>query len=96
MTQSRKAPHRDLLVKHHQFPGPYTIKAFGPGQGEFRSAVESALVDTGCETRASLSERASKAGNRVCVTIELQAQTVDEVIALYEALHRISTLQLIL
>lgn len=96
MTQSRKAPHRDLLLKHHQFPGPYTIKAFGPGQGAFRQAVDEALAECGLTEAATLKERASSAGNRVCVTIELAAQSVDQVIELYEALHRIETLQLIL
>lgn len=96
VTQSRKAPHRDLLLEHHEFPGPYTIKAFGPAQGTFRSQVEQAVRDCGCELRASLRERASRGGNRICVTIEWQAQSVDEVTELYEALHRIESLALIL
>lgn len=96
MTQSSKAPDRDLLLEHHTFPGPYTIKAFGPAQENFRGEVDAALLQCACESRAQLSERVSKGGNRMCVTILLQARSVDEVIALYEALHRIESLALIL
>lgn len=92
-----KAPNRELLLAQHRFPGPYTIKVFGPGQGgEFVDAVQAAVKRALCLGQVQMRERKSTRGNRICVTIELQAQSVDEVIALYESLHQIETLQLIL
>lgn len=96
VVESSKAPDRELLLAHHRFPGPYTIKAFGPGQGNFSDRVHRALQEAAIVCPVELRERKSAGGNRMCVTIEMQAQGVDEVIRLYEALHRIETLQLIL
>lgn len=96
MVESSKAPDRDLLLAHHRFPGPYTIKAFGPGQSDFPDRVQNALQEAVILCAVELRERKSAGGKRMCITIEMQAQAVDEVIRLYEALHRIESLQLIL
>ncbi|EDM73601.1 hypothetical protein PPSIR1_33656 [Plesiocystis pacifica SIR-1] len=96
MAQStRRAPERELIESQHEFPGEYLIKAFGPASATFREgAVAAARGAVG--DRVSVSERLSSKGNSVCVTLVLQAQTVDEVIATYERLHELSELKLIL
>ena len=91
----RRAPARELLEAVHQFPGAYTIKAFGPAHDEFRLAIgEAARLAVGA--RVELSERMSSGGKSICITLELQAEHVGEVIETYERLHDVPSLRLIL
>jgi putative lipoic acid-binding regulatory protein len=92
---TRRAPARELLEAVHRFPGPYTIKAFGPAHDEFRLAIgEAARLAVGA--RVEFSERVSSRGNSICITMELQVEHVGEVIETYERLHDVPSLRLIL
>lgn len=92
---TRRAPARELLEAVHQFPCAYVIKAFGPAQDEFRLAIgEAARLAVGA--RVEFSERVTSQGNWICITMELQAEHVGEVIETYERLHDVSSLRLIL
>lgn len=95
MKGSKRAPDRDLLLARHSFPGEYVVKAFGPGRSEFAAAVESVAVGV-MGTRFVARTRMSRHGNKSCVTLELHAETVDEVIDVYERLYAIETLLMIL
>ncbi len=92
---SRSAPARELLLANHDFPGEYLIKAFGPARGGFRQDVEKA-VGAVVGQRVAYSERVTRSGGRVCVTACLQVETVDEVVLVYERLHALEELKLIL
>ena len=92
---THRAPARELLEANHQVPGSYVIKAFGPMTASFRAGVEEA-ARLAVGTRAQFSERVGSKGKSMCVTIELEAQTVDEVIATYERLHDVPELKMIL
>jgi putative lipoic acid-binding regulatory protein len=92
---TRRAPARELLEAVHQFPCVYMIKAFGPAQDEFRVAIgEAARSAVGA--RVVFRERVSSQGNSICITMELQAEHVGEVIETYERLHDVASLRLIL
>ena len=93
---TRKAPSRESLLAVHQFPGEYVIKAFGPGHGEFQVAVMAAAHAELHPDRVVVQTRVTNSGGRQCVTLTLHALTVEEVEALYERLHLLDTLQLIL
>lgn len=96
MGDRKAAPDRDLLLQNHQFPGQYVIKAFGPTGSTFERDAEdcaTAVVGTG---RVTAHTRSSRGGRRTCVTLTLDAHTVDEVIATYERLHALEALLLIL
>ena len=93
---SPRAPSRELLLANHRFPGPYIVKAFGPGQGGFAAAVVAAAVEVVGESRADVQQRTSTRGSRVCVTLTVNAFTVDEVIDVYERIHEVPQLMLIL
>jgi len=96
MSQStRRAPARELLEAAHSFPGPYIIKAFGPANEDFRQGCTQA-AERAVGARVVVSERLSSKGNSICVTLELQAEHVDEVIFLYERLHDLPDLKMIL
>lgn len=91
-----KAPSRELLLANHAFPGEYIVKAFGPHTSAFREGVVSAAREVFGEDRAEVAERASRHGAKLCITLRLNAQSVDEVIDVYERIHRVETLALIL
>ena len=92
----RKAPNRELLLDAHEFPGEYVVKAFGPALGDFEARMQCAVELVIARENARFSSRRSAGGNRLCVTVCMEIQTVDEVIAVYEEIHRIETLLLIL
>lgn len=91
-----RAPSRELLLANHQFPGPYVVKAFGPVAGDFTTEVVAAAVEVVGESRADVQQRTSSKGNRVCVTLTVNAFSVDEVIDVYERLHEVPQLMMIL
>lgn len=92
---TKRAPARELLEASHDFPGEYMIKAFGPASAEFRAAVDQAAREA-VGDRFTTRERVSSRGNSICVTLELHAHTVDEVVSAYERLHDVAELKLIL
>ncbi|NVB38185.1 DUF493 domain-containing protein [Pseudenhygromyxa sp. WMMC2535] len=92
---TRRAPARELLEANHSFPGEYVIKVFGPASETFRQGCGQAAQDV-VGTRVELRERVSSKGNSICITMELRAEHVDEVIATYERLYEVAGLRLIL
>lgn len=92
----QRAPSRELLLANHRFPGEYTIKAFGPATDAFRENVHEAAKSVVGSTRIQSSERVSRAGNSVAITLLLSVFEVDEVEAVYERLYDVSALRMIL
>lgn len=92
---TRRSPARELLEAVHQFPCEYMIKAFGPAHDEFRLAIgEAARLAVGA--RVEIRERVSSGGSSICITLDLQAEHVGEVIETYERLHAVPNLRMIL
>ena len=90
-----RAPARELLEAGHTFPGSYCVKAFGPATEAFRAGIREAtqaVVQNGFQSR----ERMGSKGNSICITLDLQVETVDEVISVYERLHDVPDLKMIL
>lgn len=96
MEPSRRAPERELILANHAFPCAYTVKAFGPAHDEFRVGIETAIIGAVAVERVSFSVRSTRSGHRICITAEIAAESVDEVIAAYESLYEVPGLQLIL
>lgn len=95
--QSRAtAPSRELLLANHRFPGPYVIKAFGPESDRFREDVLRGATNVVGDARATVAHRTSSRGSKVCVTLTVNAFTVDEVIDIYDRIHQVPDLALIL
>ncbi|MHC4390817.1 MAG: DUF493 family protein [Planctomycetota bacterium] len=88
-------PDRELLLAHHEFPGPFVIKAFGPAADRFRDDVRSAAERVVGE-RLTISERLTRSGGSVCVTVTLHAESVDDVLAGYRKISAVAQLKLIL
>jgi putative lipoic acid-binding regulatory protein len=96
MQTSSRAPNRELLLANHAFPGPYLIKAFGPNDARFRGGIQAAVERHLGPERVRFSERKTKSGTRICITAELNARSVDEVIAVYDSLYDVAGLALVL
>ncbi len=84
------APSRELLLANHAFPGEYIVKAFGPGTAEFRAEVHAAAAAVVGGARFTATERATRSAHRMCITLVLAVDTVDEVIAVY---HRVAVVE---
>lgn len=96
MSTDRRAPSREMLLAVHRFPGPYVIKAFGPAGGAFRASVVEHAHAAADEARVVVHERATRSGDRVCVTVTLHAERVEEVEDVYSRLYTLPDLLLIL
>ncbi|HEY8376696.1 MAG TPA: DUF493 family protein [Nannocystis sp.] len=96
MSESRRAPAREAILAAHRFPGEYTIKAFGPAGEAFRAAAVAGAHAVVGAARVRVSERTTRSGDRVCVTLTLQAECVEEVEDVYAHLHAVPDLLLIL
>jgi putative lipoic acid-binding regulatory protein len=94
--QPRSAPARELLLANHQFPGEYIVKAFGPHTDRFRADIRACATAVVGDARAAVHERLSRHGSRMCITVTLHAHTVDDVISVYERMHQVDDLMLIL
>jgi len=93
---SEAAPSRELLLASHAFPGEYILKAFGPGTDGFRSAVHAVAAEIVGETRVTSTERSTKSARRICITLILAAESVDDVIAVYRRVAVIPDLVMLL
>ncbi len=96
MSDRKAAPDRDLLLQTHGFPGQYIIKAFGPAESSFETDAKCCATGVVGEDRVAAHTKFSSGGRRSCVTLTLHVQTVDEVISIYEHLHELDSLLMIL
>jgi putative lipoic acid-binding regulatory protein len=96
MEGPKRAPDRELLLSAHTFPGEYVVKAFGPGTAAFREAVHECARDVVGEERVVVRERISSGGRRMCVTLTLHVLDVDEVLLVYDRVHDVPQLMMIL
>jgi len=93
---SRKAPSRESILAVHQFPGEFVIKAFGPGTTDFHDAVVAAAHAEVPAERVQVQVRTTTSGARRCVTLTLMVETIEQVEGVYERLHLVEQLFLIL
>lgn len=76
---------RELLLANHQFPGEYIYKVFGPGTDAFRSDVHAVAAAAVGPEHVRSTERGTPSARRICITVVVEVQTVDDVLALYQA-----------
>ena len=87
---------KDLLEATHAFPGAYTFKAFGPAGPAFEEDVLAAAAGVVPRERICVRRRASGSGKKVCVTLDVEVASADEVLAVYAALRDVETLVMLL
>jgi putative lipoic acid-binding regulatory protein len=90
-------PSEDLLESHHEFPGPYQIKAIGASESGFPARVVAAAVRVlGDPGDLESSVRETKGGRHVAVTLHLTVQSAEQVRAIYAAIREVEGLTLLL
>jgi len=90
-------PSEDLLQAHHNFPGPYQIKAIGSAESGFPARVVAAAVQ-GLAGYGELdsSVRETKGGRHVAVTLRFTARSAEQVRAVYARIREVEGLSLLL
>lgn len=94
-SEQRRAPSREAILGAHQFPGEYTIKAFGRACDAFRVGARDFAHAVVGPARVTVSERCTRSGDRVCVTLTVHAERVEEVEDLYVRLYTLPDILLI-
>jgi putative lipoic acid-binding regulatory protein len=90
-------PPIELLDSVHEFPGEYTVKAFGPHNQLFVDGVTTAAALHHAKSGVpEISARASSKGTYICVTAVVWVSTADEVHRLYEAVQQVPGLKRVL
>ena len=90
-------PSVDLLESNHPFPGVYQIKAIGLAEGDFEGRVVAAVVsELGSASSLDYSVRATPGGRHIAITLQIQAQSADQVRSIYARIHALSGLSLVL
>ncbi|RMH00290.1 MAG: DUF493 family protein [Deltaproteobacteria bacterium] len=90
------AESKALLEATHAFPGSYVFKAFGPAGDAFESGVVAAAATVVERERIRVARRESGSGRKVCVTLDVDVASADEVLAIYAALRTVDALVLLL
>lgn len=81
----------EILEKHHDFPGPYMFKAIGYAADGFvedvHKAAETVLGDIDFETEVRV--RPSSGGKYQSVTLDVDVDGAEQVLAVYDALRHV-------
>ena len=93
---SSVAPSVELLLATHVFPGEYIVKAFGPGDDGFRAAVLATAAEVIGAERVRSSERESRHGRKICITLTLTVETVHDVVRVYDRISEVPQLLMLL
>ena len=93
---SSVAPSVELLLATHEFPGEYIVKAFGPGDDGFRAAVLATAAEVIGAERVRSTERGSRHGRKICITLVLSVETVDDVVRVYDRISEVPQLLMLL
>lgn len=86
----------ELLESTHEFPGPYTIKVFGPHSQDFLDRVRDTTRAVLMGGEFDLSFRSSSKGTHGCATVDAQVEDAQQVILLYGELANIDGVRMIL
>lgn len=89
--------HVDLLNSVHDFPGPYTFKVIGRAEDEFvERSVLAVRESLEWEFDPPFETRETKGGRHVAVTFQLQMETAEAVLAVYDGLKQTEGVVLLL
>lgn len=87
-------PSIELLESVHDFPGEYTVKAFGPHEQTFVDAVTAATSDFHARAGSpAVSARASSKGTYICVTAVVWLKAAADVEGLYASVGQVPGLK---
>jgi uncharacterized protein len=86
-------PAIELLEAGHEFPGPYMFKVIGRAENGFVGRVVAAVRDAlSAAVDPPYTVRETAGGRHVSVTVEVEVQTAEDVLAVYRRVHRLAGL----
>ena len=87
----------EKLEETHSFPGPYTLKVIGTNDASFIAQVlRVARESLDLPDDPEHSSRESKSGKHISVTLELTVESAHGVVRLYEEMHQIEGLTMLI
>lgn len=90
-------PPLELLKSVHSFPGPYTFKIITQNTPAVQTAVVGEIQKAlGLASPPTFSSRTSENGNHAALTVEITLQKAEDVHTVYEALHKVSGVLMLL
>lgn len=89
-------PSAEALEAVHEFPGPYTIKAFGSNDKAFVDAVTRTVQGNLTQGDVTVRQRASGKGTFTCATLTFTAENAQQVQAIYIELQAVAGLRMLL
>ncbi len=90
-------PSIEVLETAHSFPAPYTIKVIGPDTSDFRtSARANCIKHLGEDALVDITERQSKTGQHLALTLKFQAPSAKTVQDIYRDLANLQNLKFII
>ena len=90
-------PSIEVLETAHEFPTLYTIKVIGPDNSDFRTnARANCLKHLSEDTQVDISERQSKTGQHLALTLKFQAPSASKVQDIYRELTNLQGLKFII
>ena len=85
----------EMLRQTHTFPGPYSLKAIGKANHDFRQRVLDAVrAELGVEPPHEVRE--TPGGRHVSVSLDLSVESAEQVLALQHRLKKLDGLVLLL
>lgn len=87
----------ELLAAHHEFPGPFRIKAIGSTEGNFSERIVEAVArEVGDSGEVKYTVRDTAGGRHQAVTLDLQVQSPEQVLAIFAKLREVTGLTMLL
>ena len=84
-----KFPPIDLLESTHSFPGVYQIKAIGSVDDGFENRVISAArSETANDSDVEFTARTTPGGRHISITLEIKAESAEQVRRIYAKIHQ--------
>ena len=90
-------PAIELLEKTHTFPGPYMFKVIGRADEGFMARVVAAVrEELAHSTDPPYKVRETVSGRHIAITLEPNVQTVDQILAVYRRIQKLTGLVMLL
>jgi putative lipoic acid-binding regulatory protein len=85
----------ELLQQTHTFPGPYHLKAIGKSDHDFRQRVVDAVREVlGVEAPSEVRE--TPGGRHISVSLDLNVESAEQVLAIHHRLKKLDGLVMLL
>lgn len=97
MTEKHRFPPLELLKATHRFPGTYTFKVIGENQNNLPArVVETAFMVAGPHSQPRHTVRETDSGKHIAVTLEVNVESAEAVVRIYEQLVNLKGAVLVL